>query len=175
MNVNYIAYLAATPEQRAAMIADIVQQGVNAMVAGFTKNNAQVVIGAGTAYTLTTSAAAIVLGTTSPSLTFSNAGTYLLSSDIDLNAVGATLTTQTATIKLTRTNNTPADLTGATQTIKLPTLTTATQAIGRFSPGTIVYTASANDTVVMEAVLSGTTGAGTVTASGGRIIAVQLY
>lgn len=76
--------------------------------------------GAGTAYQLTNSAAAINLGTTDPEITLSAAGTYLIfgHARIDYNDAQFSSTQRTVTIKARRTNNTAADITNSTASFK---------------------------------------------------------
>lgn len=149
---------------------------VAAQQASVTKNQEYVVIGAGTSYTLTNTAAAVVLGTTSPVLVLPAAGTYLINSSIDLDTAGATVVAETATVKLRRTNETAADITGGSFTIDLPVMTTLTQTLGRYSLGQVVYsTLNTDDSLTIFANVSATLGAGSIKATGGRIVAVRLY
>lgn len=78
------------------------------------------VTAAGTAYNLTTTSALLGFGTTTPSLTFGAAGTYIVFARCQLDYAGATTTSaRSATVKLTRTNNTAADLTNGSVTWSL--------------------------------------------------------
>lgn len=134
--------------------------------------------GTGTVYTLTNTAAAVAFGTTSPSLTIDKAGTYLIQGRMQLAYTGATVATETATVKLRRTNNTAADLTSGSTTIDLPVSTALTYTYGTVQIPPVVYTtANTNDVVTIFANVSATLGAGTITAEvgGTNIIAVRLY
>ena len=133
--------------------------------------------GAGTAYTLTTTAAAVTLGTTSPAITLPYAGTWRVTYGVQLNYSGATITTQSAAIKLRRTNNTAADLANSSLTLVLPPATTATYTAENATK-TVIYTTSlANDAVTIFANLDVAAGAGSVTAAAGGtwILAERLY
>jgi hypothetical protein len=148
----------------------------NALQAGLTVNVAQSVAGSGTAYNLTNAAAAIVLGTTSPVLTITAPGTYLLLPKVMVEAAGATITNQTATFTLRRTNNTAADLPGSPITVDLPVMTTLTNTIGQFSPGALLYsTAHSDDSITIFGSLSAAAGAGNIAVSAANIVAVRLY
>lgn len=134
------------------------------------------VLGVGTAYTLTTSAAAVTFGTTSPSITLPGAGTYKLSASVQLDRAGMTITNQTASLVFRRTNNTAADL-GSTVTIDLPVSTTLTDTLGTFVLPELIYnTVNAGDVITIFAAISGALGAGTLTAIalGTQITAIKL-
>ena len=100
--------------------------------------------GAGTAYQLTNTAAAIVLGTTSPSIVIPEAGVWLVQAQVHLARNGATVTTQTATLKVRRTNNTAGDV-GAAPVIDLPASTTLTDTLGVVALPPVEYTTANND------------------------------
>lgn len=120
--------------------------------------------GAGTAYNLTASSAAVTMGTTSPSITISVAGTYLLLGRGSLVYNLATyLATQTATIKLRRTNNTAVDLANASTVKQLRALTLITDSAGSFEiPPTIYTTSNTNDVITLFAGVSAAPTAGNV-------------
>lgn len=72
---------------------------------------------AGTAYTLTGSAALLDFGTTDPSIVIDKPGTYLLSARVQVKRNNSThLADHDITLKLRRTNNTAADVSNATTT-----------------------------------------------------------
>jgi hypothetical protein len=131
----------------------------------------------GTAYTMTGSSAAITGGTTSPAVTLSTAGTYLIQGGFVLEYVAATYAAnQTATIKFRRTNNTATDLTNATTTVELRVLTTLTDNAGSGPIPAVIYTATAGDAISVFGTLSATPSAGSVTANVGTwILATRLY
>jgi hypothetical protein len=131
----------------------------------------------GTAYTMTNSAAAIVGGTTSPTITLPAAGTYFIYSDLDMNEVGATYTGgQTATLEFYRTNNTPGVLTSSPAIFTFPPITTQTASAATMNVHGLIYTTTnSNDVVTVYGVLSATPSAGSITISGGGIYALRLY
>lgn len=104
---------------------------------------------AGTAYQLTSSAAALDFGTTDPSITLTAAGTYRIEFIVNLRYNDATDTAQrTATVKLRRTNNTAADLTSGSLTLLTPeTFTSYNATWGTFS-WVVEYTTSNSDDVI---------------------------
>lgn len=127
-------------------------------------------IAAGTAYTLTNAFAALDFGTTDPVITFTRAGTYLLTADVQTALVGATFAAvQSVSFKLVRTNNTPADI-GTARSAMLPIVTTATVA-GPSVRVQFLYTASVGDIVTIQGLVSNAPSAGSITASAAQIIA----
>ena len=103
-----------------------------------------------TAYSLTNSAAAIVFGTTSPSLTISTAGTYRLSGRAVLKYNGATFAAnQTVTLKFRRTNNTAADLANGGVSLITSIITAITGPLGIIVLPDIEYVAGAADIVTI--------------------------
>lgn len=129
-------------------------------------------VASGTAYTLTGSFADVDFGTTDPTITISTAGNYLLTVDCSsaLNAA-TTVAGQTVDIILRRTNNTPADI-GTMRSQPLPPATASTQAGPAGSIASFPYTATAGDIVTVQARITGTLGAGTVTIENAHIVAV---
>ena len=79
------------------------------------------VYGAGTAYNVTNSSAAVDMGTTDPVRVIDSPGTYEMRCQVVLEYTAPTVsaTPETITVKLRRTNNTAADLTNITTTRKL--------------------------------------------------------
>lgn len=72
------------------------------------------VYGSGSAFSLTATASAIVMGTTSPSLTIPVAGLYVIDTRLVMRYNAATfLAARTVAMKLRRTNNTATDLPNA--------------------------------------------------------------
>jgi hypothetical protein len=133
--------------------------------------------GAGTAYTLTNTAAALVFGTTSPNLTLTESGTYLVFGHVQLAAAGATVVAETATLKLRRTNNTAADVSSSSILLDLPVSTTLTHTLGVFALPPVVYvTTNADDVLSIFANVSAALGAGTITAiaTGTSLVAVRI-
>ncbi len=131
--------------------------------------------GSGTAYTMTASAAQTVFGTTSPQVTLSAAGTYLITGGGNVKYSGATYAgSQTATVKFRRTNNTASDLSNGTRTIQLRVVTTITDDAGYVTVPAVVYTATAGDIIQLWGSVSATPSAGSVVVDSGEIIAVRI-
>ncbi len=140
-------------------------------------NDVRTVYASGTAYSLTDTSAALDFGTTDPSFTLTQPGSYLLISRATLKYTGATFAAvQTATLKLRRTNNTPGDVVGATTTRSLDIVTTASGGLGSVQLPSVIYqTNNNNDILTIYGVLSAATGAGTVDVSEAEIIAIRLF
>lgn len=131
--------------------------------------------GSGTAYAMTASAAQAAFGTTSPQVTLSAAGTYLITGGGNVKYNGATYAgSQTATMKFRRTNNTAADLANATRTIQLRIVTTITDDAGYVTVPPVIYTATAGDIIQLWGNVSATPSAGSVQVDSGEIIAVRI-
>ena len=132
--------------------------------------------GAGTAYSLTGTAAAIAFGTTSPTIVIPEAGVWLVQAQVHLARNGATVTTQTASVKVRRTNNTAADV-SVVPVIDLPASTTLTDTLGIFPIPPVEYTtANTDDSLSIFANVSASLGAGTLdaVAIGTSIIAQRI-
>lgn len=124
----------------------------------------------GTAYTTTSSYASIVGGTTSPTLTIAASGDGYLSFSVASAFVGATFAgVQSISIKLRRTNNTAADI-GFPQAQPLPVITALTGAGPSMNIVKFPYTATAGDVITIQAILSASPGAGSVTITGSNIV-----
>lgn len=107
------------------------------------------VYAAGTVYSLTNAQAAVVFGTTSPSLTINAAGSYLILGQCELNYNAATFAAvRNATVKLRRTNNTAADLTNATVTAKTQIITTLTFTLDTLILPAVIYTTTNTDDII---------------------------
>lgn len=133
------------------------------------------IVGAGTAYTLTATAAALDLGTTDPVITVDQAGTYLVSGWAVLNYVGATFASdRTFTLKLRRTNNTAADLTGGTAAFGSGIYTTTTLSKVIALPPTIYTTTRTDDALTIFGDVSVVPSAGSVTVSKAQITAIRV-
>lgn len=154
----------------------ISQNLTNPLINGYAIEKFLSAYGAGTAYSLTNTAAAIDFGTTDPAIVIDAPGSYLIDAGVHLSRNGATVTTQTATIKVRRTNNTASDLSAA-PVIDLPASTTLTDTLGFFRIPPFVYNTSASDDAVsIFASVSAGLGAGTLdaTAIGTYITAKRL-
>lgn len=135
------------------------------------------VIGAGTAYSLTATQAAVIFGTTSPAITLTGllGDKYLLIWVAQLNYNGATFATnRTATLKLTRTNNTATDLTGSTSSLKTDIITGQNYSLGLMSGLAIYTTVSTSDAISLFGGIDTIPTAGTLDVVSGNIIAIRL-
>lgn len=126
--------------------------------------------GVGAPQALTNSFAQVL----SISVTLPNTGKYLLFARLLANLAAATITNQTLTAKLRRTNNTAADIVGAVSTFKLPVVTTTTQTGADMPLPIVLYTATAGDIIQLFATLSAAAGAGAVNADEAELIAQQI-
>lgn len=132
----------------------------------------QAAYGTGTAYSLTNTAAALDFGTTDPAIVIPGSGTWKLSAIVQLNYTGATVVTETATLKLRRTNNTAADIANTTLLLDLPVATTLTNTYGTFALMRVFYTTTnANDAIAIFGNVSATLGAGTIDATTACLLA----
>jgi hypothetical protein len=145
--------------------------------AGGTQNTANAVYADGTAYTLTATPAKIDFGTTDPSITLTEAGTYLIYSRARIDYSAATLLgTQTVTTKLRRTNNTAADLTNSPAGFKTAIVTLFTGTAGILTGPMITYTTSnTNDVIELWGSISSTPTVGNITVPEADIMVVKLY
>jgi hypothetical protein len=132
---------------------------------------------AGTVYSLTNTAALLTFGTTSPSITLTEAGTYLILSGANYKLNGSTFAAnQTITTKVRRTNNTAADLTGATDAITCPIVTTITTHAGTSRVPSVIYTTTKTTDILQVFGSVGTVpSAGTVDCTSAFIIAIKLF
>jgi hypothetical protein len=118
----------------------------------------------GSPYTLTTTAALVSFLTTSPVVTLDKPGTYWISAYASAEFAGATFAAgRVLTIKLRRTNNTAADLTGSGSTFTIPVVTTVTHTMAVITLPPLLYTtANSNDVIEMWASLSALPSAGSM-------------
>lgn len=130
-------------------------------------------IAAGTVYTLTNTSAAVVFGTTSPVVVLTAAGRWELSAFAQMDNVGATYAAnRTLTLKLRRTNNTAADVTGGTVTAGTGVTTTVTGQLWQaIIPPTLYDTANVDDSITLFADVSTAPSAGSSTVYAARITA----
>lgn len=134
------------------------------------------VYGAGSAYALTATSALLNLGTTPPSLTITAAGTYLIFARVRYDYLGATFAaSRTVTTKLTRTNNTPADLTNGTSAWLTDIITTLTYtAQFQVLPPITYTTANTNDIIQLWGAVSVVPTAGSLSAVECEIVAIKI-
>lgn len=135
------------------------------------------VYGAGTAYTLTATSAAVDMGTTDPVIVINKAGTYLIQARVNYQLVGATFAAnRTITTKLRRTNNTAADVTNSSTAIGSGVITTITGPLGVIELPAVLYTTTAiTDSITLYADVSVLPLAGTLVITEASIVAVRLY
>lgn len=139
-------------------------------------NSALSVYAAGTAYQLTNAQALLNFGTTDPSLTITEPGTYLLLGTVRVDYNAATFAAvRDVTLKLRRTNNTAADITNATTTFRTEIITTLTFTAfdGQLAP--VIYTtANNNDIIQIFGAIDTVPTAGSIDAVEASIIAIKL-
>lgn len=130
---------------------------------------------AGTAYSLTNSAAAIVFGTTSPSITITAAGTYLIMGAVNLKYNAATMVAnRTVTLTFRRTNNTAGNV-GTARTATTRVITTITDDMGVFSLSPLVYTTvNSNDIITIFGSMDTVPSAGSVDIFEAEIYAIRI-
>jgi len=153
-----------------------IQGGAAYQLNGVALLNPLSVYATGTVYTLTAVSAAVDFGTTDPIITVNAAGTYAIRAKIKVALNGATFAAnRTLTVKLRRTNNTPADLANSSTTWIVPVVTTITNTLAVIELPEVLYTtALANDTVQLFADISVVPTAGTISIDEASIIAVRL-
>jgi hypothetical protein len=130
--------------------------------------------GTGSAYTLTSTPAAITMGTTSPTISITKPGTYLILANVTFTTNG-TNSDYTFTAKLRRTNNTAADIAnGATSMVS--SIPSALGSEGHGYPIALPFvlytTANSNDALTIFASVT----AGTVLQiTSASLVAIRLY
>lgn len=131
----------------------------------------------GTNYVLTAVNAAVTFGTSSPEITLTVPGTYLIIGHLTFYSNGVTIATPSVLSgNLVRRNNTPAALTAAIGLAGLPVSTTYTNYISTAGIYPLIYTtANSNDQLGLNASYSGgVPSVGTLEVSNGNITAVKL-
>lgn len=105
----------------------------------------------GTVYSLTSSAAALVFGTTQPSITLTSAGVYRITGRVVAKFNAATFAaSQSVTLKFRRTNNTAGDLTNGSTIVITGIVSTLTGPLAVVALPSIEYTtANANDIITI--------------------------
>lgn len=131
---------------------------------------------AGTAYSFTNAQAAIVFGTTSPSITVNVAGTYLLFAVVRVDYNGATFAaSRNLTLKIRRTNNTAADVSNSTTTFETAIVTLLSDTLGTISLPPVVYTTTnTNDVVTLFGGLDTAPSAGSLDAVEACLVALRI-
>lgn len=130
---------------------------------------------AGTAYSLTNAAAAVVFGTTSPSITINQAGTYIVLGSVNLKYNAATMVAnRTVTVTFRRTNNTAANV-GTARTGTTRIITTVTDDMGVFPLSPVVYTTvNTSDIITIFASMDTVPSAGTLDVFEAEIYAIRV-
>jgi hypothetical protein len=134
------------------------------------------VYAAGTAYTLTATSAAVTFGTTSPIITITAAGTYAIRAQVRVALNGATFAAnRTLTVKLRRTNNTPADVVNSGTPWLVAIMTTNSETMAVINLPEVLYTtANADDAIQIFGDISVLPSAGSISINQASIIAVRL-
>lgn len=131
--------------------------------------------GTGTAYSLTATPAALVFGTTSPSIVINKPGTYLIRAMAELNYNAATFAAvRDVTLKLRRTNNTAADLTNGLSVLKTQIITTLTFTMPIFSRDVIYTTSNSDDIITIFGDVSVLPSAGSLDVVTASVVAIRL-
>lgn len=138
--------------------------------------NPKSVYAAGTAYSLTSTSAAVDFGTTDPAIALDRSGTWEISAQLKIRYNGATFAApQTVTAKLRRTNNTAADVTNAVITAETGVVTTVTQDFAFLTLPTVFYTTTnANDAISMYADIAATPSVGSMDVVAASITAKRI-
>lgn len=130
---------------------------------------------AGTAYSMTASSATLDFGTTDPTLTLTQAGTYIIIARANIEYTAATFAAnRTLTLKIRRTNNTAADV--VTTSMSTRVTTTVTDILGIIDLPAVIYTTTnTNDALALTGFLSVVPTAGTLDATEASIVAVRIF
>lgn len=114
-------------------------------------------------YVMTNATAQVAINSTNVAVSLDSGRPYRVRGQFVLLFNGATYSGgQTLQIKLRRTNNTAADLPGATLNITLPAMTTNTQSLSVFFESELYVPGASNDTIAAFANVSATPSAGDV-------------
>lgn len=133
------------------------------------------VTASGTAYSLTASSATLDFGTTDPTITLTQPGTYLIIARVDSKYTGATfVANQTLNFKLRRTNNTPTDLVTTAITTRIITTITDACFVGNL-PSFVYTTSNSNDILEIAGFLSAVPSIGSIDVIEANIVAVKLF
>lgn len=153
-----------------------IASGAGVSPAGLGILTTQSVYAAGTSYQLTATPALTAFGTTSPSLTLTAAGTYLILGQFKIDYTGATFAAaRTVAMKLRRTNNTAADLTAAAINLLTAVVTTFTGTLDSgFIPVTVYTTTNATDIIQLFGSVSVVPTAGSLDVAAASIVALKI-
>lgn len=130
----------------------------------------------GTSYVLTATPALAHLGTTDPAITITKPGRYLIFARARVDYTGATFAAvRTVSMKLRRTNNTAADITGGASAALTNIITLLTYSLGDIVIPPVVYTTTNSDDVIqLFGSVSVLPTAGTIDVSEAEIVAMPL-
>ena len=130
----------------------------------------------GTAYALTATTATLDFGTIDPSFTISQPGTYVIFSRAALFYNGATFAgNRNILLKLRRTNNTAADLTGASTTFIVAVVTILTYEAGAVNLPVVLYTTTnADDVIALQGAINAVPAAGSMEVTEADIQAIRI-
>lgn len=130
---------------------------------------------AGTAYSLTASAALLNFGTTDPQIILDQKGTYLITGRCQLKYNAATFAAnRTATVKMRRTNNTAADLTNGTVTATTRIITTITDLFQDVTWSVIYTTTNTDDAIELQGLIDVVPTAGSLDAVAASLVALRI-
>lgn len=130
---------------------------------------------AGTAYSMTASAALLNFGTTDPQIVVDAPGTYIITARVQLKYNAATFAAnRTTTVKLRRTNNTAADLTNGTVTATTRIITTVTDTFVDQCWQVVYTTANSNDAIELQGLIDVVPTAGSLDAVAASIVALRI-
>jgi hypothetical protein len=134
------------------------------------------VYAAGTPYQLTATSSLLDFGTTDPTLTLVLPGIWLITASVRYDYTAATFAAvRTVTTKLTRTNNTPADVSDGSAQWKTRIVTTETStALIVQLPAVIYSTSNTNDILALFGDVSVVPSAGSLDAVAASIVATRL-
>jgi hypothetical protein len=129
---------------------------------------------AGTAYTLTATAAQMAFGTTTPALSGLTPGTYLIFGRVNFKSVGATLVnTDTITSYLYDTS-VPGIIPNSSTVLNCPAQTTLTNTLAVIQTPPILYVVTSVSVIQLWGVMNVIPSAGSVTAVEASIVAVRV-
>lgn len=133
-------------------------------------------VAAGTAYSLTNTAALLNFGTTDPALVITTPGTWLITARARFDYVGATFAAnRTVTMKLRRTNNAPADIANSAAVFPTDIITTLSYPAWDLQTPPVIYTTlNSDDALELWGDVSVVPTAGTLDAVAAQIIAIKL-
>ena len=131
-----------------------------------------VAYGTGSVYSLTTTSAALDFGTTDPSVTIAEPGTYQVRGRVLLKYNGATFAAnRTVTLKFRRTDNTAADLTSGSTALTTDILTASTGTWVECQMPEVIYaTTNSNDAITIFGDVSTLPSAGSLDATEAHVM-----